>query len=163
MRTPEEIGRIVREMRGSMSLRDFAEKCSMSHTTIDNIEKGFDRRTGKVVQIKIATLDKIANACNVPLSYVIGDCEENSITVEQQMVVRSITKDELTLISMYRKVDMNVKELIKLLLEHEVGRKTKTNGIVLSSVAARSNDNSEIVHIEFIPELEDVPEDDVDL
>ena len=67
MKNISEIGKIVRELRGDLSLRDFAEKCAMSHTTIDNIEKGIDFRTGKTVQVKISTLEKIAKACNVPI------------------------------------------------------------------------------------------------
>lgn len=63
----------MRQLRGDISLRDFAKKCGMSHTTIDNIEKGVDFRTGKPVQIKITTLQKIADACNVPVTYIIGE------------------------------------------------------------------------------------------
>ena len=73
MRGSKEIGRIVRKLRGSVSLREFAKKCDMSHTTIDNIEKGIDFRTGKPTQIKITTLQKIASACGVPIAYIIGD------------------------------------------------------------------------------------------
>lgn len=76
MREPKEIGRIVRELRGSVSLREFAKKCDMSHTTVDNIEKGVDFRTGKPTQIKITTLQKIASACGVPITYIIGDASE---------------------------------------------------------------------------------------
>lgn len=76
MRTISEIGKIVRELRGDLSLREFAEKCAMSHTTIDNIEKGVDFRTGKTVQVKISTLEKIATACNVPVGYIIGESNQ---------------------------------------------------------------------------------------
>ena len=38
VKSPEEIGKIVRELRGDVSLRAFAEKCTVSHSTIDNIE-----------------------------------------------------------------------------------------------------------------------------
>ena len=75
-REPEEIGRIVRELRGSVSLREFAKKCDISHTTIDNIEKGVDFRTGKPTQVKITTLQKIASACGVSITYIIGDASE---------------------------------------------------------------------------------------
>ena len=78
MRTAKEVGAIVRQLRGDMSLRDFGKKCGMSHTTIDNIEKGEDFRTGKPVQVKITTLKKIADACNVPVAYLMG--EEETVT-----------------------------------------------------------------------------------
>lgn len=73
MRDPKEIGKIVRELRGNLSLRGFGQKCGVSHTTIDNIEKGVDYRTGKPVQIKMVTIEKIANACGVSMSYITGE------------------------------------------------------------------------------------------
>lgn len=79
MNSEKEIGEIVRKLRGETSLRDFAEKCKMSHTTIDNIEKGFDYRTGKIVQVKLSTLDKIATTCGVSLSYILGIENETPI------------------------------------------------------------------------------------
>ena len=69
MKTASEIGKVVRSLRGDMSLRDFALKCGISHTTLDNIEKWYDFRTGKPVQAKMATLQKISDAmmiCAVP-------------------------------------------------------------------------------------------------
>ena len=73
MEASEYIGKKIRQLRGDMSLRDFALKCDVSHTTIDNLEKGIDFRTGKPSQVKMATLQKIATACNVPVSYIISD------------------------------------------------------------------------------------------
>lgn len=73
MRNEKEIGEIIRQLRGNLSLRDFAQKCDISHTTIDNLEKGIDYRTGKPTQVKIVTLQKIADACKVPLAYLTGE------------------------------------------------------------------------------------------
>ena len=87
IKSPEEIGRIVRELRGDVSLREFAEKCDMSHTTIDNIEKGRDFRTGKPTQIKLVTLHKISHACGVPISYLTGEAEKNDEEDENNVVV----------------------------------------------------------------------------
>lgn len=72
-RTEIDIGRIIRELRGPLSLREFGEKCGISHTTIDTIEKGIDFRTGNPTQAKLATIQKIADACDVPVSYIIGE------------------------------------------------------------------------------------------
>lgn len=77
MKNEKEIGMTVRQLRGEMSLRDFAQKCAISHTTIDNIEKGVDFRTGKPTQVKMSTLQKIATACHVSLSYIIGETAED--------------------------------------------------------------------------------------
>ena len=70
MNTDNAIGKIIRQLRGDLSLRDFAAKCDVSHTTIDNLEKGIDFRTGKPTQVKMATLEKIAKACNVSIDYL---------------------------------------------------------------------------------------------
>ena len=73
MNPENRIGRMIRELRGEMSLRDFARKCNISHTTIDNLEKGVDFRTGKPTQVKMDTLKKIADACGVSTSYIMGE------------------------------------------------------------------------------------------
>ena len=78
MRTAKEIGEVIRQLRGDLSLREFAIKCDISHTTIDNLEKGIDFRTKKPTQVKMATLQKIADACNVPVSYIMGEEESPS-------------------------------------------------------------------------------------
>ena len=76
MYSPKQMGEIIRALRGDMPLREFAKKCDMAHTTIDNLEKGEDPRTGKPTQVKISTLQKIADACSVPLSYITGEGDE---------------------------------------------------------------------------------------
>lgn len=72
MNTPEEIGKIVRGLRGSESLRSFAERCEVSHTTIDNIEKGVDFRTGKPTNPSAFIVAKIAKAAKVSIEYILG-------------------------------------------------------------------------------------------
>jgi len=49
----------------NMSLRAFSERCNISHTHLDSIEKGKDFRTGKQVSVTIDTLIKIATYLNV--------------------------------------------------------------------------------------------------
>ncbi len=68
MLDPKELGSLIRDLRSNESLRSFASRCGISHTTIDNLEKGYDFRTGKAVQVKVETLHKIAVACGVPVS-----------------------------------------------------------------------------------------------
>ncbi len=75
MRTEKELGSVIKKLRGNMSLRDFAKKCNTTHTTIDNLEKGIDFRTGKPTQVKMATLQKIADACGVSLAYLTGESQ----------------------------------------------------------------------------------------
>ena len=76
MENQDALGEIIRQLRGDLSLRDFATKCDVSHTTIDNLEKGVDFRTGKPTQVKMSTLQKIADACNVPVSYILNEANK---------------------------------------------------------------------------------------
>ena len=63
-----KIGDFIRNYRGKMSLREFAEKCEISHTHLDSIEKGYDPRTGKPVRVTVDTLKKIAHAMNMSIN-----------------------------------------------------------------------------------------------
>ena len=54
-----------------MSLREFGKMCDISHTTIDCIEKGYDPRTGKEINITNNTFSKLSKALNVPLSKLV--------------------------------------------------------------------------------------------
>ncbi len=102
MKTEKEIGMVIRDLRGNISLRDFAKKCDISHTTIDNLEKGFDFRTGKPVQVKISTLQKIADACGVPLSYIVG--EEDNFSREDELKIALFGGDTVVTDEMWEKV-----------------------------------------------------------
>lgn len=62
------IGEYIRKYRGDVSLRDFADKCGISHTHLDSIEKGVDPRTGKPVKVTVETLKKIASAMNMTIN-----------------------------------------------------------------------------------------------
>ena len=64
----KRLGAIVKQSRGELSLRDFAEKCGISHTHLDSIEKGHDPRTGKPVSISIDTIRKLSNGTGIPES-----------------------------------------------------------------------------------------------
>lgn len=73
MNNEKKIGQIVRQLRGSRSLREFAELCDISHTALDAIECGINKRSKKPTQAKTVTLQRIADAAGVPLSYITGD------------------------------------------------------------------------------------------
>lgn len=62
------IGDFIKKYRGDMSLREFAEKCGISHTHLDSIEKGIDPRTGKPVSVTVETLKKIAKAMKMTIN-----------------------------------------------------------------------------------------------
>lgn len=59
-----DVGNVIKNLRGKMSLREASEKIGISHTYLDTIEKGFDKRSGKPVNPSPETLRLIANAYN---------------------------------------------------------------------------------------------------
>ena len=61
------LGEFVRERRleMGMSLREFAALCKVSHTHIDSIEKGYDVRSGRAVNLTSTTIKKLALALGV--------------------------------------------------------------------------------------------------
>ncbi|WP_121605554.1 helix-turn-helix domain-containing protein [Virgibacillus sp. Bac332] len=61
-----DIGKLLIELRGKESLREASKRIGISHTYLDTIEKGFDKRSGKVVKPSPDTLRLISNAYNYP-------------------------------------------------------------------------------------------------
>ncbi|MFB5095563.1 helix-turn-helix transcriptional regulator [Bacillus cereus] len=60
------LGEIIKNYRltNKLSLRDFAQKCDVSHTYIDKLEKGIDPRNGKPVEPTLLVVEKISKAMN---------------------------------------------------------------------------------------------------
>ncbi|MED0991960.1 helix-turn-helix transcriptional regulator [Bacillus nitratireducens] len=60
------LGEIIKDYRlkNKLSLRDFAQKCDVSHTYIDKLEKGIDSRNGKPVEPTLLVVEKISKAMN---------------------------------------------------------------------------------------------------
>ena len=61
------LGEFIKERRLAMgmSLREFGKVCGVSHTHIDSIEKGYDVRSGRAVNLTGTTLKKLATALGV--------------------------------------------------------------------------------------------------
>ena len=59
-----ELGKYIKEKRGTKSLREFAKIIGISHTHLDSIEKGADPRTGNPVSISAEVLKRLAIATN---------------------------------------------------------------------------------------------------
>jgi transcriptional regulator with XRE-family HTH domain len=57
-----KLGNLIKELRGKLSLRNAADKIGISHTYLDTIEKGFDKRSGKKVKPTPETLKLISKA-----------------------------------------------------------------------------------------------------
>lgn len=65
------LSEFVRQQRGTMSLREFAQKCDgISHTQIDSIERGVDPRTGKPVRPTVETLAKISKGTGASVAFL---------------------------------------------------------------------------------------------
>lgn len=75
------LGDFLREKRGDNSLRDFAKKLDISHTYLDNIEKGYDNRTRKPLRITVDTLSKIAKALDEPVEKLVALSENRDFLV----------------------------------------------------------------------------------
>ncbi len=156
MNLEEYIGLKVKQLRANLSLREFAIKCDVSHTTIDNIEKGFDFRTGKPTQVKVSTLIKIASACNVPIGYFFG------ITVNENNTVNApkLTEHELSVIDAYRSHPEFQPAVCHLLGVEEDGQ-------VYLYTAAHSNNKTRDAYIkmdkEAFAKIQNAPETDEDL
>lgn len=74
------LGNYLRELRGSLSMREAAKRIGISHTYLDKIEKGRDPRSGKPIKPTPETLRMISKAYNCDyeeLMVVAGYIESN--------------------------------------------------------------------------------------
>ena len=78
-----KLGNFLREKRGEMSLRDFANKLDISHTYLDSLEKGYDSRNKKPVRVTVDTLSKIAKALDEPLEKLVALSENKDYNLEK--------------------------------------------------------------------------------
>jgi transcriptional regulator with XRE-family HTH domain len=64
-----QLGNFIEQKRKELglSLRSFADMCNISHSYLDNLEKGVDVRSGKPVSPTIETLQKLASGLNLSL------------------------------------------------------------------------------------------------
>lgn len=60
------LGETIKELRGNASLRDAANRIGISHTYLDTIEKGFDKRSGSPIKPTPETLKLLSSAYNYP-------------------------------------------------------------------------------------------------
>ncbi len=62
----KNLGNLLRELRGKESLRDASKRIGISHTYLDTIEKGSDKRSGKPVKPTPETLKLLSVAYKYP-------------------------------------------------------------------------------------------------
>ncbi|WP_237473857.1 helix-turn-helix domain-containing protein [Virgibacillus halodenitrificans] len=58
------IGELLKQLRGKESLREASKRIGISHTYLDTIEKGYDKRSGKTINPSPDTLRLISKAYN---------------------------------------------------------------------------------------------------
>ncbi len=91
------IGNFIKKYRGDMSLREFAEKCDISHTHLDSIEKGIDPRTGKPVRVTVDTLKKIAKTMGMTINDLLiqsGDVKIEDLNFDNAEFLNHDTNDD---------------------------------------------------------------------
>lgn len=108
MNNEKQIGRIVRQLRGERSLRDFAQLCDLSHTALDAIECGVNKRTGKPTQTKMVTLQRIADAAGVPIAYITGTEEKSAKIPVLGYVAAGVPIEAITDILDYEEIDADL-------------------------------------------------------
>lgn len=79
-----KLGIFLKEKRGEMSLRDFANKLDISHTYLDSLEKGYDNRNKKSVRVTVDILSKIAKALDEPIEKLVAFSENRDYFPNQQ-------------------------------------------------------------------------------
>lgn len=94
-----QLGTLLRELRGKRSLREIAEITELSHTYIADIEKGYRRGTKKPIHPSPETLKRLADAYDYPyprLMQVAGYIESKPLTLTP--------KDESNIINDLQKI-----------------------------------------------------------
>ena len=106
------LGTVVRNYRqeNHLSLRAFGEMCGISHTTIDCIEKGYDPRTGKRVNITNITFSKLADVLKIPVSTLVdlSDNKKKPIPVSED----GLDEQDRQLVELMKALTPDQKELL---------------------------------------------------
>lgn len=111
-----KISELVKKYRADkdMSLRDFAQKCGMSHTTINFIEKEKNPSTGRPMELSPATYKKLAAAMDMTMQELFEQLDD----VDAEMFL-SYSEEEQLLISAWRAADSIDREMARRALHIE--------------------------------------------
>lgn len=89
------LGDLIKKYRKSndLSLRDFAQKCGLSHTYISALEKNIDSRTGKPIAPTLDTVKYISKGMNMPIEDILRvlDDEQEFIVNEDISIDNKVT------------------------------------------------------------------------
>lgn len=90
-----ELGKLLRAKRGEKSLREFAEFLGISHAYLDSLEKGFEPKTGKKINVGVDTLNKIASKLNLEketILDIINDIDYQE-ALQSDILIKKMKKD----------------------------------------------------------------------
>lgn len=92
-----KIGEYVKayRLKNGLSLRALGERCSMSHTHIDSIEKGYDVRTGRPVNLTAATVSKLAAAMGISEAQLLGGDDDRQTISDSQLKTALFGSDDV--------------------------------------------------------------------
>ena len=81
------LGEIIKEYRiqNSLSQRDFAKLCNISHTYVAALEKNLDSRTGKPIAPTLDTVKNVSKAMNMDIDELLHILDD-----EQEFTLNSI-------------------------------------------------------------------------
>lgn len=130
----ETLGQYIKNLRGKMSLRDAANNIGISHTYLDTIEKGFDKRSKKPVKPTPETLKLISEAylCSyedlmVKAGYIEpSKSSENTLSKDDEQAAFEKFINDPNLQVFYKELPNSEEEEIEMLREFwEIIKKNK--------------------------------------
>lgn len=103
---------IVTEYRhiNSISQRELARRCDLSHGTIYLIEKGFNPQTEKEIQLDLDTYKKLADGMGITM-------QELFERIDDSEVVLNPASEDQKLLAAYNKADPAIQSAIRKLLD----------------------------------------------
>lgn len=92
------LGDIIKEYRNKnkLSMREFAQRCNLSHTYIAALEKNIDSRTGKPIAPTLETVRDVAKGLNMSIYELLKILDDN-----QEFVINSNKTSSSTVIEVY--------------------------------------------------------------
>lgn len=71
MENENKLGKLLRDLRGNLSLREVAKLTGLSHSYISDVEKGYTRTSQTPISPSIDTLQRFSEAYNYPLEKIL--------------------------------------------------------------------------------------------
>lgn len=114
----ENLSALLMKLRGDLSIREASKRIGISHTYLDTLEKGFDKRSGNFTKPTPETLKLISNAYNYPyedLMFVAGYISDYSLTSKDQLLLDKLSNHIELVDTLLNMSDEKLQALRKLL------------------------------------------------